>query len=170
VRKVIDRVTESLEDNARYAETHSTKLASLMSEFMSLIESQVELSGDFSSTDAEREQALEAMKAAAGSIHFAQRNTKELMETLGNLPRMSAAFNAARRRVILANEPLLTEMDRASRTVSRVLGVLSSQSAALSLEGQDGAPLTLLQADGIAPPTRAAKSAGKNKRTKRPKR
>jgi hypothetical protein len=124
IRKIIERVTARLESNAKFAEDRSGNVTRLMREIMALIDARIQLLSDFTVTTEQRQDSLKELVEMASAIHMALKNTRGLVDTIGQLPRMSVKFNLARRRVVEAYEPFLRELEKSSIAVGKAIAAM----------------------------------------------
>lgn len=121
VRKIVDRVTISLEDNAKYTEEHSPEVIKLMNEITYLNESRVPLIEDFQYSDEDFFSEISALSSLAEAIYSTSTETQSLLNTIEQLPRMTKRFNDARRRVISSQAPYVAELRRSLSAIERVI-------------------------------------------------
>lgn len=121
VRKIVDRVTISLEDNAKYTEEHSPEVIRLMNEITYLNESRVPLIEDFQYSDEDFFSEISALSSLAEAIDSTSTETQSLLNTIEQLPRMTKRFNDARRRVISSQAPYVAELRRSLSAIERVI-------------------------------------------------
>jgi hypothetical protein len=175
VRKIIDRVTVRFEGNAKHAEERSGNITHLMREMLSLVEARVQLYSDFTVSGGQQAASLAELIEMASAIHMALGNTRGLVETIAQLPRMSSRFNAARRRVVEAYEPFLNELERASVAIGRAIAAMKK---ALPNDNSGDAELTnSVNANSSVPkkpsaqkpPSRRSPKGGRRQRKQQPK-
>ncbi len=124
VRIVIDRVSKVMEETATFADERSPTLTGLVRKLTTIIEARTSLADDFPVSIEQAVEEIAQYVGLADSMHSAIDGTRGLMDTIKQLPRMTARFNAARARVVTSHEPFLEELEQSLTAVGQAIEVL----------------------------------------------